>query len=235
MMRLRQVALVAADLAAAEGELSTPFGWQPVYRDPGVAVFGLHNVLYRVGDRFVEIVSPTTDGTTAGRQLERRGGDGGYMIIVQTDDLAAGRARLEDAEARIVFTAEGDGVTGLHLHPRDVGGAILSIDECEVAAEWPWAGPDWLDGDRDDPVVDDLVGATIQVDDPSATAARWAAILGVDTASDGTTVVLDDAELRFVPVTDGRGPGVAGIDLRAVDRARAGDRLELVGVTITLV
>lgn len=234
MMRLRQVALVAADLAAAEAELSTPFAWAPVYRDPGVGVFGLHNVLYRVGDRFIEIVSPTTDGTTAGRQLERRGGDGGYMIIVQTDDLESARRRIADADVRVVFTAEGDGVTGLHLHPRDVGGAILSVDECVDAADWPWAGPDWLGAERTDPVVSDLVGATIQVDDPAATAARWAEVLGT-VVRDATVVELDDAELRFVPITDGRGPGVAGLDLRAVDRTRAGEHHELVGVTITLV
>ncbi len=234
MMRLRQVALVAADLAAAEAELSTPFEWSPVYRDPGVGVFGLHNVLYRVGDRFVEIVSPTTDGTTAGRLLERRGGDGGYMVIVQTDDLEAARRRIADADVRIVFTAEGEGVTGLHLHPSDVGGAILSIDECVDAADWPWAGPNWLGVERRDPVVSDLVGVTIQVEDPTATAARWAETLGVE-VRDATVVVLDDAELRFAPITDGRGPGVAAVDLVAADRTRVGEQLDLVGTVMRLV
>ncbi len=234
MMRLRQVALVAADLAASEAELADPFGWSAVYRDPGVAVFGLHNVLFRTGDRFVEIVAPTAEGTTAGRLLERRDGDGGYMVIVQTDDLDAARARIDEAGVRVVFTAEGEGVTGLHLHPRDVGGAILSIDACDDPDDWPWAGPEWRGAPPIDPVVDDLVGVTIQVTEPAATAARWAALLGVG-VRDETVVVLDDAALRFVPVGDGRGPGVAGIELRAVDRARAGERLRLVGVDVTLV
>jgi hypothetical protein len=33
-------------------------------------------------------------------------------------------------------------------------------------------------------------------------------------------IVLDDARLRFVPATDGRGEGLAGLDLECADKAR---------------
>jgi len=33
-------------------------------------------------------------------------------------------------------------------------------------------------------------------------------------------IALDDARLRFVPATDGRGEGLAGLDLECADKAR---------------
>ena len=47
-MRLRQVALVAEDLSAAEADIEAKLGLSVCFRDPGVAAFGLGNVLYDV-------------------------------------------------------------------------------------------------------------------------------------------------------------------------------------------
>jgi hypothetical protein len=41
-------------------------------------------------------VSPFDPNATAERYLKRRGGDGGYMLIVQSDDLDRDRARLAE-------------------------------------------------------------------------------------------------------------------------------------------
>ena len=90
-MRLRQVALVAHDLAAAEAAVVDALGVELCFRDPSVATFGLHNALFPIGDKLLEVVSPTEGGTTAGRLLEKRGGDGGYMVLVQTADVEAHR------------------------------------------------------------------------------------------------------------------------------------------------
>jgi len=40
------------------------------------------------------VVSPTKPGTTAGRLIEKRG-DGGYMIIMQTEDAKKRREYIE--------------------------------------------------------------------------------------------------------------------------------------------
>lgn len=221
MLRLRQIALVATDLAVSEQELGAYLGAPVVFRDPGVATFGLHNALFLVGDQFIEIVAPTQDGTTAGRLLDKRNGDGGYMVILQTDDLAGMRERFDAHDVRVVFEAVQSGtddaaICGLHLHPKDVGSAIVSIDECTPVDGWLWAGDEWPDSD---PATraDAIVGVVIQADEPRKTATRWATILGVSAAptSAGADVELDDAVLSFVPVSDGRGPGVHGVILRA--------------------
>lgn len=221
-LRLRQIALVATDLAGAERQITDRLGVELCFRDPGVGEFGLHNALFPIGEQLLEVVSPTRDGTTAGRFLERRGGDGGYMVILQTDEpLDDVRRRFADADARIVFEASVPGITGLHLHPRDVGGAIVSVDRAGEWPDWPWAGPDWRDH-----VVTDRVTAIraveIGADDPTAMTARWADVLG-QPRPEGTTIELDDAtELRFVP-TGERGEGIETIELAAAAGATVGD------------
>jgi hypothetical protein len=91
-VRLRQAVLVAHELDPAYERLRDALGLSEPFRDPGVGLFGLHNVVCALGEDFLEIVSPAQAGTAAGRHLERRG-EGGYMLIFQLDDLAAARAR----------------------------------------------------------------------------------------------------------------------------------------------
>ncbi len=229
-MRLRQVALVAEDLAAAEREVERTLGVSLCYRDPGVATFGLHNALWPIGDKLLEVVSPTEPGTTAGRLLEKRGGEGGYMVILEVDDLDALRRRFHDVGARVVFEANAPGITGLHLHPRDVGGAILSVDETETWGEWPWAGPDWRDH-VETGVVSDIVGVDIQADDPAAMAARWGEVLDRP-VTDATSIELDEGRLDFVPASDGRGEGVSGLHLRSGTGESASH--VVCGITVTI-
>lgn len=233
-IRLRQIVVAAADLAATEARIVDELGVELCYRDPGVGVFGLHNALFPVGDQFLEVVSPTRDGTTAGRLLGKRGGDTGYMVIVDVDDLDAARALIEASGVRVVFEAAEDGIVGLHVHPADIGGAILSIDRPETPGEWPWAGPVWREHVRTG-TVSGVQAAVIEADDPSAMAARWAAVLGRDVDGDGDqgapTIRLDDGEIRFVPAGD-RGEGVAGYELRAAPGAAPLDT-EIAGTRFT--
>ena len=211
-MRLRQIVMVASDLDAVEEQIERDLGVELCFRDPGVAAFGLRNALYPVGDQLLEVVSPTEPGTTAGRQLDKRGGDSGYMVILEVDDLEPFRQRFADHGARIVYEAVADGITGLHLHPADVGGAILSIDRADTWGEWPWAGPSWRDHIRTER-VSEVLAVVIRADDPSAMAARWAELLGVVAAED-TIALPDGGEIRFVPAAEQR-EGVSGFVLRA--------------------
>jgi hypothetical protein len=233
-IRLRQVALVAHDLAPVEAGIAEELGVELCYRDPDVAVFGLRNALFPIGDKLLEVVSPMQDGTTAGRQLSKRNGDGGYMVILQVDDLDAMRSRIETHNVRVVFTAPGPGITGLHLHPKDVGGAILSIDQSDRWDDWPWAGPHWRDHIATR-VVTDLVGVAMQSEHPASTAGQWAAVLdrAVIESGDEYHVHLDEGVLRFVPPGDDRGDGVCAVDVRAADAHSRSTTL--CGVTINFV
>ena len=93
-MRLRQVALVAKELAPTRDVLFRLLGLSEDFADPIVSQFGLRNSVVPIGDTFLEVVSPVEEGTTAGRLLERRSGDGGYMILLQVDDISREISRV---------------------------------------------------------------------------------------------------------------------------------------------
>ena len=217
-MRLRQIALVAKDLGAARADIAAVLGQDWAYDDPGVGKYGLKNAVFPIGTTFLEVVSPKQEGTTAGRLLERRGGDGGYMVILQVDDLAAARAAIAAAGARVVHQWDGDGAAFTHIHPKDVGGAILSVDHMDPKERWEWGGPDWSKHIRTD-VSTTVVGAELQAEDPAAMAARWAAVLDRPAipAGDGWTIALDEGEIRFVRAQDGRGDGLGAFDVAVHD------------------
>jgi catechol 2,3-dioxygenase-like lactoylglutathione lyase family enzyme len=214
---LRQVALVARDCDQVAGELSRAFGWPEPFHDPGVGHFGLTNAVFAAGDTFVEVVAPVRPDTTAGRYLDKRGGDGGYMALFQVPDLAQARDRVASLGVRVVWTtAARPDIAGTHLHPRDVPGAIVSLDWATPEESWGWAGPDWA-GRVPEHAPGGLTGLTIEVDDPAAAARRWAAVLGIPAAGGGDTTVveLQDAgqRLRFVPAGSGRGEGITEVSV----------------------
>ena len=148
-MRLRQIALVAEELATVEAELIEVLGLEVCYRDPGVEVFGLNNILLPVGNQLLEVVAPFKEETAGGRYLERRGGNGGYMVITQVDDHKPRVERVKELGIRTVSYRDGEEYGLMQLHPKDTGGSFFEIDEQrgENAQEFdgPWhpGGPNW--------------------------------------------------------------------------------------------
>src|SRR5438128_11320321 len=109
---------------------------------------------------------------------DRGGGAGGDLVILQTVDLSADRARLAALGVRIVWQVELDDIATVHLHPRDIGGAIVSLDQPVPPESWRWGGPEWRARVRTG-VVGGITSATLQAEDPSRLAARWAGRLGL--------------------------------------------------------
>lgn len=216
-MRIRQIALVAADLASTLETLQAVLGLGAAFPDPGVGVFGLANGVFPVGEHFLEVVSPKQPDTSAGRYLERRGGDGGYMVIFQSRDLAGRRARLEQQGVRTVWEIALDDIATAHLHPRDTGGAIVSIDEARPWDSWRWAGPDWRNRVRTGRVRG-IAGVEIQGDDPDALAAKWEAMFDLRRTSTARRLECSEGgTVAFVEATDGRGEGIRSVLLDAAD------------------
>lgn len=214
-MRLRQVALVAADLQPVVDALVEELDVEAEpFSDPGVGVFGLHNAVMALGDTFLEVVSPVRPDTTAGRYLERRGGDGGYMAIFQVEDLAEARARVAELGVRVVWQSDHHDIAGTHLHPKDVPGAIVSIDWASPPETWRWAGPRWT-GTAPEHRGGGIVSVTVQSEDPLALAERWAAVLGLEALpqATGAEVPLEGGVLRFTGATDGRGEGISTVEV----------------------
>jgi hypothetical protein len=227
-MRLRQCVFVARDLEASRAELCDILGIDVAYRDPGVGKWGLANVVCPVGNDFLEIVAPEKEGTSAGRYIDRRSGDGGYMVILQVPDAIRERERVAALGGiRAVEQKNLPEYRYTHFHPSDTAGVLLSIDSVvppagsDAALFWPPASSDWVRHRHDD-VTSGLAGVEIQATDPTEAAALWGRILDrpVTTSGGAHRIATNGGEIRFVAIADGRGPGVSAYDVKASDKAR---------------
>ena len=240
-IRIRQICLVAHDLDRVQQQLDAVFGIEVAHRDPGVGNYGLHNVLIPVGNQLLEIVAPQQGEheTAGGRYLKRRGGDGGYMVIMQVPKTAypGYRDRVASLHVRLV-SEPGKGLPntgGMQLHPKDVPGAIPELrwndDEDRPDGAWWPAGDDWQRAKHTE-IIDGIRAVELQSADPVVLAARWGEVLDEPVTSDADgnpLLALDGSDIRFVPLRDGRPEGLGGLDLSATDRAKAFANAEAAG------
>jgi hypothetical protein len=188
--RLRQAVLAAGDLDVVVAELRSELDLGEPFADPGVSYFGLRNAVFALGDTFLEVVCPTRPDTSAGRLLERRGGDCGYMLMFQLTDLGAARERVREQAVREVFEVSLDDISEVHLHPADMRGAIVALSEPSSPDSWRWGGPDWASRAAQVRVI----GARVAVAEPDRVAARWTAVLGESPEAAGVSFIADKQE-----------------------------------------
>src|SRR5512134_2086436 len=151
-LRLRQICLVASQLAPTAEAIGAILGLPVCHRDPAVGRYGLENAIFVCGHQFLEVVAPTRDGTAAGRYLQRSGGRGGYMAIFDTHDPERRRAHVEALGVRVAHVMQHSGFFGIQLHPVDCRATMLEFDRSDGnerldGAYWP-AGPHWRDFQR---------------------------------------------------------------------------------------
>lgn len=253
-IHLRQICLVAERLAPVIDDLTDILGLEPCHIDPGVKVFGLENTLLPIGRNFLEVVAPIRENTAGGRYLQRRKGDGGYMVITQADTREAQLALRSRAQAngvRVAYEHDQEGWNLCQLHPGDMVAAFLEVEwdrHEDLAGRWMPAGGSGWEGHVRQDVTQDIIGVELQGDDPHALADLWSRVIGAPVAltDDAPTVALNNAVLTFVQATDGRGPGLSGLTLavhdrdgilaRALARGRpvADDRVDICGVWFRL-
>lgn len=175
-LRLRQICLLARDLEWTSCVLSAAFDAPVVFRDPRMAAEGtLTNTHIRLGDSFLETVSPTDlawERSTTQTRLLARHGDCGYMAIVQVPDIAqASRSMAIQGEGRGIVAGSwnvcpgspGSGLAGVESGPYEVGeplpkqsGTVSGVNAqfhprdfgtlAEIQENWP--GHDAFPGNR---------------------------------------------------------------------------------------
>ena len=196
-VRIRQLVFASkhkADIDRLKHILSLGEG----FVDPGVAEFGLTNGVFALGDQFLEVVVPVEEDTAAGRFIDRTRGEGGYMAIFQSEDLESVRNRADAQSIRRVWNIDLPDNSASHLHPADIGAAIVSIDEARPESSWRWGGPDW----RTQTVPGALRGLEVTATDPRALSAKWGMALGVAAISIGHDIydlATADGPIRFIP------------------------------------
>jgi Glyoxalase-like domain len=229
-VRLRQAVILAEDLEATSHALRRALALGEPFRDPGVGEFGLANAVFAIGDCFLEVISPHEPGTAAGRWLERHGGDGGYMAIFDLEDLEGARERAAGLGVRVVWRIDLPDISGTHLHPADVGGAILSLDRSNPYGSWRWGGPRWT-GLIAPPAPGALEGISVAVEDPARVADRWGAVLGVEV--DRGRLPLDGGAVSFEAAGDDGQEGIVEIALELPrELPGGGETVEVGGVRL---
>ncbi len=225
-IQLRQICLVARELKPVIDDLTTVLGINTCYVDPGVGKFGLENTLMPVGKNFLEVVAPVEEGTAGGRYLDRRGGDGGYMVLTQIDSLdnqQAIRQRALDNGVRVAWEREREGWNLCQLHPGDMIASFFEIEwdvHEDFEGHWnPVGGFGWEDKVKQDVTVD-YVGVELQGPDPVALAELWGKVAGLPVERQGTALSIrfNNATIRFVEAEDDRGAGLGGLDIAVKDR-----------------
>jgi Glyoxalase-like domain len=234
-VRLRQAVLAASQLEPVAATLRSALHLDEPFRDPSVGVFGLANTVFALGDCFVEVISPTQPDTAAGRHLERHGGDGGYMVIFDLEDLEGARSRALALGVRVAWEIDLPDISTTHLHPADTRGAIVSLDRSEPYGSWRWGGPQWT-GRVGDGAPGRLQGVTLAVSDPATVAARWGEILGIAPTGSGDRPLLDldgGGEVRFQTAISRRSEGLVEIALQLPHELPNGhETVELGGVRL---
>jgi len=236
-VRIRQVALCTDDIWRDEQRIVAELGIAGVHRDPP-NVFEMRNTVFAVGDTFLEILQPTSERAASAKFLAKRGGPGGYMLIMQVDDVDAARARAGALGMRVAHDAppmrlNGVEAAAIHLHPGDTGGAILSFDRMSPADGWAYAGRAWRDHVHTE-VVERIVGVELTSAEPDALAERFARLVGREVEA-GPVVHLDEGVVRVVEGASGTRDQLSAVELQASDRTLAGTTHTTAGTSLRLV
>ena len=235
-MRLRQLVFVSKERDRLAKEICDVFDLKEAYNDPGLISFGLENVLIPLNDTFFEIVTPVQENTTAERFFEKTGGEGGYMIIVDVEDFEHENERVENSEIRIIWNGdrqeEGIHARTIHLHPKQVGGAILSLDKMIPEKEWLWAGTKWKEHINNS-LVDCISGVILQSSDPDKLCSQWELALGKKRDSDTKlNISLDQSNISFVEDLNSKVDGIYAFVIKALDHNAILENAKLKGFLV---
>ena len=222
-MRLRQLVIAARDGEKVADELAYVLSLGEPFPDPGVGTFGLKNAVFAIGDQFLEVIWPVAETAPAERFLQRNG-DGGYMVILQTDDLPSLRARADKTGIRRVWNADMEVIAATHFHPVDIGGAILSVDTPVPPQSWLWGGPNW----EDSAAPGKFLGAEFISRDAKSLQDRWSGFL--DCPVEGDAVQLSDASLKM---TQGTTDALAAFEIAVPDPGAALERAKERGLPVS--
>ena len=156
---------------------------------------------------------------------------GGRVLDPETN-LDAARTRVKEMGIRVVWQADLDDISGTHLHPADMRGAIVSLDRADPPESWRWGGPAWI-GSAGEGAPGHVVGAAIDVTDPNSVALRWGSVLRVEPID--RMLDLDGGSVVFNPCADERDEGLTGIAVAVPDDIRRDRKsVEIGGVEFAL-
>ena len=226
---IRHYVLATSGLEKVSAALQEFLGIPQGERHDMADILGFRNEMMKIGDTLLEMVQPVKPDHRLHRWLAERGGDAGYMIVLQTFDAEAFRARAEQERLRLTRDMQFRGQQMIQFDPRRFG-THFETYEYSLPDGW-WGNPDGRNYGKSR-VAREIVAAKVAVENPAEIAAQVGRLF--ESPVVGQTVTFASRKLRFV---DARPPwrGLVGLDLQAIDRARAGDQRKICGIDWRLV
>jgi methylmalonyl-CoA/ethylmalonyl-CoA epimerase len=125
---LDHVGIAVRDLDAAVERYRRTLGLAPTHRER-VEDQGVEEVLFPVGDSFIQLLGALGPDTPVGAFLAKRG-PGVHHLAYRVEDVAASLARLSDEGVRLIDDVPRRGSRGTliaFVHPTDMEGVLVEL------------------------------------------------------------------------------------------------------------
>lgn len=230
--RVRHYVLATSDMNFVCEQIYEVLGLPaaPKKEGPGVTEkYGFRSTMMRIGTTMLEVVEPLKPDHHLAGWLKERDGDGGYMVVMQTFDADALKARAAAEHLKLTRDMP---FMGQHMIQFDYKHFGTHFELYKYTPEDDWWGDPRNSKWSDARVATDIIGSDVAVENPEAIAAQAARLfLG---KQDGTKVRFGDRTVNFVP-SKGAWRGLTALDVKARDPGRVGDWARISGVQFRFV
>jgi methylmalonyl-CoA/ethylmalonyl-CoA epimerase len=128
LTEIDHVAIAVHDLDAAVDYYRTTFDVEPVHREV-VEKDGVEEVLLRVADSYVQLLTPVRDDSPVAKYLESRG-EGIHHVAYRVDDCTAALERVKREGHRVIDEVPRPGSRGTtvaFVHPKTAFGTLIEL------------------------------------------------------------------------------------------------------------
>jgi methylmalonyl-CoA/ethylmalonyl-CoA epimerase len=122
------VAIVVRDLDGAVEYYRRTYGVQPVHREV-VDKDGVEEVLLRVADSYVQLLTPVRDDSPVAKYLHQKG-EGIHHVAYRVDDCAAALERVKREGHQVIDEVPRPGSRGTtvaFVHPKTAFGTLIEL------------------------------------------------------------------------------------------------------------
>ena len=128
--RLDHVGIAVTDLAAARALYEQVLGLEVTHEEV-ITEQGVHELLLRAGEAYVQLVAPLAPDSPVGKFLAKRG-EGVHHVGYAVPDVAAALAELRAQGFEVIDPAPrvgSGGTTIAFLHPKSMQGVLVELVE----------------------------------------------------------------------------------------------------------
>jgi len=128
LTEIDHIAIAVNDLDGAVEYYRATYGVEPVHREV-VEKDGVEEVLLKVADSYIQLLTPVRDDSPVAKYLERKG-EGLHHVGYRVDDCAAALDRVKAEGHRVIDEVPRPGSRGTtvaFVHPKTAFGTLIEL------------------------------------------------------------------------------------------------------------